>query len=146
MSDTQPLIIAAVDTSPFLEPVVQRAHNMAECLQARLVVLYVYPARSANLINDASYGDIALRSYEEQDLEEEVKIRADLEPRIEAAGAKPSALEVIGGTPSQTVVEQIEKRQAGLLVVGQPKARLGSLTTKMVKNAPCDVFIVRATE
>ncbi len=145
-TETQPLIIAAVDSSSFLEPVVERANHIAGCMQARLLVLHVYPAKSASLANEASYGDMTLRSYEEQDLEEEVKIRAELEPRLEAVGVKPSVLEVVGGSPAQTVEEQIEKRQASLLVVGQPKARLGSLTTKMVKGAPCDVYIVRVND
>ena len=35
---------------------------------------------------------------------------------------------------------------SSLLVVGQPKAWLGSLATRMVKNASCDVYIVRANE
>ncbi len=146
MNDTTPLIIAAVDESPFFEPVVQRASHMAECMQSRLVVLHVYPARSANYANEASMGDLSLRSNEERDLAEEVKIRERLEPRLEAIGVKPSVLEVVGGSPARTVEEMITKRGAELLVVGQPKARLGSLATKMVKSAPCDVYIVRVSE
>ncbi len=145
MNDNPPLIIAAVDESPFFEPVVRRASHMAECMQSRLVVLHVYPARSANYANEASMGDLALRSNEEQDLAEEVKIRERLEPRLEAVGVKPSVLEIVGGSPARTVEEMIEKRGAELLVVGQPKARLGSLATKMVKSAPCDVYIVRVS-
>jgi len=146
MNDTPPLIIAAVDESPFFEPVVQRAGYMAECMQARLVVLHVYPARAANYINDPSVGDFVLRGNEDRDLAEEVKIRERLEPRLEAVGIKPSVLEIIGGSPAQTMEEMIEKHDAQLLVVGQPKARLGSLATKMVKSASCDVYIVRASE
>jgi len=56
MSTDTPLIIAAVDTSSFLEPVVQCANRMAQCLDARLVVLHVFPAKSANFANEASYG------------------------------------------------------------------------------------------
>ena len=146
MTDTSPLMIAAVDESPFFEPVVQRAHHMAGCMQSRLVVLHVYPARSANYANEASMGDLTLRSNEDRDLEEEVKIRQRLEPRLEAIGVKPSVLEIVGGTPARTVEEMVNKRGATLLVVGQPKARLGSLATKMVKNAPCDVYIVRVND
>lgn len=146
MTDDSPLIIAAVDESPFFEPVVQRAQHMATCMQAGLMILHVYPARSVNYANEASMGDLTLRSNEERDLDEEVKLRARLEPRLEAIGVKPSALEIVGGTPARTVEEVLEKRHASLLVVGQPKAWLGSLATKMVKNASCDVYIVRVSE
>jgi len=146
MSDDETVIIAAVDASPFLEPVVGRANRLAECLDARLVVLHVFPAKSANLVNEGSYGDRKLRSEEQQDLEIEVKLRREIEPRIQALGISISVLEVIGGAPVRTIEEQLEKRNADLLVLGQPKARLGSVATKMAKNAACDVYIVRANE
>ena len=146
MTDVNSLIIAAVDESPFFEPVVRRAQYMAECLRATLVVLHVHPARAVNYANEASMGDLALRGNEERDLEEEVKARARLESRLKAIGVKPSVLEIVGGTPARMVEEMLEKRNASLLVVGQPKAWLGSLATRMVKNASCDVYIVRANE
>lgn len=146
MSTETPLIIAAVDASPFLEPVVQRANQMAQCLDARLVVLHVYPAKAVNLINDASYGDMTLRSNEEQDLEAEARLRQEIEPRIKALGVSTSVLEILGGSAARTIDEQLEKRGADLLVIGQPKARLGSVATKMTKNAACDVYVVRIGE
>ena len=146
MPGDKPLIIAAVDASPFLEPVVERASRLAECLDARLIVLHVFPAKSANLVNEASYGDMKLRSDEEQDLEAEVKLRQEIEPRIRALGISTPVLEVIGGAAARTIGEQLEKRNADLLVLGQPKARLGSVATKMARNAACDVYIVRSSE
>ncbi|MCG6934825.1 MAG: universal stress protein [Proteobacteria bacterium] len=146
MSTDTPLIIAAVDTSSFLEPVVQCANRMAQCLDARLVVLHVFPAKSANFANEASYGDMTLRSNEEQDLEAEVKLRQELEPRIKALGINPSVLEIMGGSAARTIDEQLEKREADLLVLGQPKSRLSSVATKMAKNASCDVYVVRVGE
>lgn len=146
MSDDAPLVIAAVDTTLFLEPVVQRANHLAQCLDARLLVLHVYPAKSVNLANAASSGDMTLKSYEEQDMEAEAKLRQELEPRLKAVGLNSVVLEIAGGSVVRTIEEQLEKHHADLLVLGQPKALLGSVATKMTKNAACDVYIVRVPE
>ncbi len=144
MSDEDALIIAAVDESECLEPVLRRAARLAQCFGGRLVALHVYPARSASLVNDESYGDLALHSAEQRDLQAELQLRNRLESRLAALGVRPGVLELLEGSPAATIAREVETRQAGILVVGRPKARLGSVATKLAKTAACDVHIVRA--
>lgn len=144
MSETQkPLIIAAIDTSEILEPVVTRAKKLSTCMDANLVIMHVVKDKSANLSN-ASYGDMVLGGIDEADIKIEDELRNTLASRLEAVGVNGSLLEIVAGSSAaKTVQEELEKRAADILIVGQPKAMLSSVTTNMAKNAACDVYIVR---
>ncbi len=142
MSHNPPVIIAAVDQSDMLEAVVARARHLAECQNGTLIVLHVIPEKGSSLFN-ASYGDLVIGGIDEKAVEIEEQVRLDLIPRLESVGVKASALQLVTGTPAKAVQEQLEHSGADMLVVGQPKARLGSVATNMAKNAVCDVYIVR---
>lgn len=144
MTDIQtPLIIAAIDSSDILEPVVTRADSLAKCIDATLVIMHIVKEKSANLSN-ASYGDMVLGGIDEEEIKVEDEVRNKLASRIEALGVNSNLLEIVAGSSAgKTVQDELEKRNADLLIVGQPKAMLGSVATNMAKHAACDVYIVR---
>jgi len=138
-----PLIIAAIDSSDILEPVVSRADNIAKCMDGTLVIMHIVKEKSANLSN-ASYGDMVLGGIDEEDIKIEDDLRHKLAARIDALGVNSNLLEIVAGSSAgKTVQDELEKRHADLLIVGQPKAMLGSVATNMAKHAVCDVYIVR---
>jgi nucleotide-binding universal stress UspA family protein len=144
MTENQtPLIIAAIDSSDILEPVVTRADKLARCMNATLVIMHIVKEKSANLSN-ASYGDMVLGNIDDEDIKIEDDMRNKLAIRIDALGVNSSLLEIVAGSSvGKTVQDELEKRNADLLIVGQPKAMLGSVATNMAKHAACDVYIVR---
>jgi len=141
-NEQTPIIIAAIDQSEMLESVVARAQHLATCLKGTLIVLHVVTEKMESLAN-ASYGDFVLGSVDESIMDVEDAVRNKLALRLESVGVKRSTLELIGGAPAKAVQEQLKLRDASMLVVGQPKSRLGSVATSMAKHAACDVYIVR---
>ena len=137
--------MAAIDQSEMLEMVVERAQQLATCLKGTLIVLHVVTEKMESLAN-ASYGDLILGSVDQTIMEAEDAVRNEIGRRLESVGVKSSVLELIGGAPAKAVQEQLKQRNAVMLVVGQPKSRLGSVATSMAKHAACDVYIVRYHE
>ncbi len=144
MSQDTPVIIAAVDQSEILEPVVKRAKHLTDCLNGELIVLHVISGKGSSMVN-ASYSDMVLGTFDDKELEVEEQIRQLLARRLELIGVEPGCLQLAEGSPAKTVERYLEERDAYMLVVGQPKAMLSSVTTNMAKKAACDVYIVRVS-
>ncbi len=144
MSQDTPVIIAAVDQSEILEPVVKRARHLADCLNGELIVLHVISGKGSSMVN-ASYSDMVLGTFDDKELEVEEQIRQVLARRLELIGVEPDCLQLAEGSPAKTVERYLEEHDASMLVVGQPKAMLSSVTTNMAKKAACDVYIVRVS-
>ena len=143
MSDKAKQVVAAVDASPYFEPVVRRAQKLADCLDASLTVLHVMSDKTPSMANEFSYGDLVLGGYDNEVLVVEERIKQAFEDRLRNAGLTEPELLIVAGSPARTISDYLDEHDAALLVVGQPKAHLGSVATKLVKRASCDVYICR---
>ena len=138
------VILAAVDTSPLASQVVELAARTARRTwpDAQLHILHVF--RSTRVDRPSSVG------FNRDSLLEDA--RSYLEHHVRAA-RKQCTAPVVGlfaeGDPSEEIVRAARSINADLIVVGTEdiagieRFLLGSVATKVAKQAPCSVLIVR---
>lgn len=82
------------------------------------------------------------------ELEERKHVLAEAVGQLEAKGVDAHMVEAVGD-PADAIVTQAEEMGADLVVVGTRgrnivgRLLLGSVSTKVVQHAPCDVLVVR---
>jgi len=135
-------IVVAYDGSEHADRALDRAAELASS-GAELVV--VSAVKIGTLERDPAGGTSAVDPIEAEWARENLdKARARL-------GAKAGSVRTVEGhgDPADTVVRQAQDEGADLIVVGTrglnvaQRALLGSVSTKIVHHAPCDVLVVR---
>jgi nucleotide-binding universal stress UspA family protein len=135
-------MVVAYDGSDHSDRALERAASLAE---ANDEIVIVSAARLATLSHDPALGTSAVDPIESEWARENLdKARARL------GEVKPTVRTFEGhGDPADAVVRQAEDEGADLIVVGTrglnvaQRALLGSVSTKIVHHAPCDVLVVR---
>ncbi len=136
-------IVVGFDGSEHGRRALERAVELARSSGARLAI--VSTAEVSRLLRDPAMG---VSAVEPADVEQRAKAleqaRAYLAERgLEADFVKGS------GDPADVLVQEAEESGADLIVVGTrglsaaPRWLLGSVSTKVVHHAPCDVLVVR---
>jgi nucleotide-binding universal stress UspA family protein len=149
MTDYQ-VIVVGTDGSSLAGPTVARAAWLAKHDDADLVIVCAYSSLSrreeaknvATTGGDARIDEVLGRSAAGEAISQAVAVAAD-------QGATVAAALLVEGDPAAALVKIARDRQAELLVVGARQDRsiaerlLGTVATEAVKQATCDVLIVR---
>jgi len=140
-------VVVGSDGTPTSLYAVDRAAEVAQAAQARLVVVTAYkegdpstaPSPSAGAHRDL-YGAEAARKALEKSITGLTKERARfIEQRLIAGDPAKALLDTIGSNPANLIV--VGNRGLGA-TEGQ---RLGSVPSTVVKNAMCDVLVVQTS-
>jgi maltose/moltooligosaccharide transporter len=140
-------VVVGSDGTPTSQYAVDRAAEVAQAAQARLVVVTAYSEGDASTApaTDAGshrnlYGAEAARKALEKSITGLTKERARfIEQRL------------VAGDPGQALLDTIGANPANLIVVGNrglgasPGQHLGSVPAHVVKNALCDVLVVQTS-
>jgi nucleotide-binding universal stress UspA family protein len=136
-------IVCPVDDSVGARAALRVASELAELLEARLVLLHVAPPTEAPGVSAAPAGQDRLREAEVADA------RALLESIAKEAGLRdPFELRTATGSAPEQTVSISREVDAALIVLGSrgrgdlTSAVLGSVSHKIASNAPCPVVIV----
>lgn len=141
-------ILVALDFSPVAEKVIVRAKEMAEQLQAKLILVHVFEY----IPPMEPVGDMLLGidwGINEQELVELAKERfTQLVEKQEITGCKR---DVIVGNARTEIARYAQEQGCDLIIVGSHGrsglARLlGSTANAVLHHAHCDVLAVRADE
>lgn len=146
-------VVVGTDGSPLAEPTVARAAWTAARDEADLVIVCVWSELSrrddaknvATVGGDARIGEVLGRQSASQAVAEAVAV-------AQAGGATIAAALLAQGEPAQALVQIATERRADLLVVGAIQDTsiagrlLGTVAGDVVRDAPCDVLIVRPEE
>ncbi len=141
-------ILVALDFSPVAEKVIVRAKEMAEQLQAKLILVHVFEY----IPPMEPVGDMLLGidwGINEQELVELAKERfTQLAEKQEITGCKR---DVIVGNARTEIARYAQEQGCDLIIVGSHGrsglARLlGSTANAVLHHAHCDVLAVRADE
>lgn len=135
-------IVVAYDGSEDADRALDRAASIADA-SSELVV--VSAARLAALTHDPALGTSAVDPVESE------WARENLDKARGRLGERPFTIRTVEahGDPADAVVRQAKEEDADLIVVGTrglnmaQRALLGSVSTKIVHHAPCDVLVVR---
>src|SRR5205823_5692365 len=140
-------VVVGSDGTPTSLYAVDRAAEVAEAAQAKLVVVTAYnesdpgtaPSLSKGLHRDL-YGAAAARNALEKSLAGLLRERARyIEQRL------------VRGDPAKALLDTVGSNPANLIVVGNrglgasEGQRLGSVPSHVVKNAMCDVLVVQTS-
>lgn len=141
-------ILVPIDFSDHAEAALAHAVELARTHDARLLLLFVveepafpsfYGAGAATLYDELP--DVSARAQEALD-EWADKIR---EPRPR------TSTHVEKGSPGPAIVAFAEERRADLIVIaslgrtGLERMMLGSVAEKVVRKAPCSVFVLKSS-
>lgn len=144
MGITYQNVIVAIDGSEASKKAFQKAILVANNNQARLIIAHVIDART--------YG--ALNAYNEALSEETNKAVEELVNNYAAKATEAGVAEIVTciehGTPNQKITKDIaEKYDADLIICGArglnavERLLLGSVSEGLIRNANCDVLVVR---
>ncbi len=135
-------IIVGYDGSEQSDRALQRAADLTD---GDVSLIVVSAARYAPLTHDPVLGPSAVDPIESEWARGNLdKARA----RLEGKGVEVRTVEG-HGDPADALVRQAKDEEADLIVVGTRgmnaarRAVLGSVSTKVVHHAPCDVLIIR---
>ncbi|HVR72697.1 MAG TPA: universal stress protein [Planctomycetota bacterium] len=146
MAATQ-LIIAGVDFSPFSESALKQAGRIAQSAHAKLQVVHVIESfvladlETALKAARGNVRDEVLAGFRE-------KLKALVAQMVPGSVSVESEVRV--GNPVMEVLKVVRDRKADLLVIGSngasdPSQGPGTLATKCVRKAVCNVLLVRGT-
>jgi nucleotide-binding universal stress UspA family protein len=135
-------IVCAVDDSDEAPDVLHVAHELAQALAKRLVVVHVAPPTEAPGVSAAPAGQERLRAAEEADASELLQRLASSE------GLANIELRAEIGSPAKRILETCLEEDAALVVLGSrgrgdvKSTLLGSVSHAVASGAPCPVVIV----
>lgn len=133
-------VLVGVDGSDSSRLAARRAAEVASALGAQLRVLVAV---------DSSMGDGAADSDGHRMTAGEVAERIAMEVAQSVSDVLADVqTDVWPGKPAEALVEEAERLDAELIVVGNRRAQglarvLGSVASAVVSHAPCDVYIVK---
>ncbi len=145
-ADMVKIILLPIDFSQYSQPLIDYAKELAELYRARIQLLHVvekpaFPAlyKIEHLLSEETLLDIAAASKNELfNIMKESKLPADCE------------LHVINGKADQSIAKFAQDHNCDLIVIsthgltGLEHLLIGSVTEKVVRSAPCPMFIVKA--
>jgi nucleotide-binding universal stress UspA family protein len=141
------LYLVAIDGSPASERALERAIELAKVARARLSLITVRnipPIEAPGVAGAAalvvSFPDMA---------EAEHQLLSTAATQATTAGVEVAEAVSEVGDAVTKIVKKAEDDHADLVIVGShgrkgfPRALLGSVAEKVVRNAPCSVLVVR---
>jgi nucleotide-binding universal stress UspA family protein len=145
-------ILAAVDGSVHADSALDLAADLAQQLDALLIILYVGVPIFAGQARD-ELGELARMEHNEQTEYEMLQnagrhFVSAAEQRARKRGAQRIEPLVEIGDPAKRIVDVASARQAGLIVLGRrgigaiAQLLLGSVSYKVVQTSKCPVVIV----
>jgi nucleotide-binding universal stress UspA family protein len=149
-------ILVAYDGSEQSKRAMDHAAEMANTNKGTLVVLTVVPKETLPVLADEGFGTVPVTSTQEwADYQEKLKesYTKSQEEAAKGVKAKYPKLKVdsilLEGRPSSTIVEQAEKNQADLIVMGSRGIGgisgwiLGSTSKRVVESCTKPVLIIK---
>ena len=136
-----PVIIVGVDGSPTAMKAAESARQKALALNARLHVVTAFDSGSAEFYGSDSDTWVAPDAYSAQQIAQSAATELQApELTVTFSAAR--------GKPAEVLIEEAERHQAQMIVVGNIRMRglgrvLGSVANSVAHNAPCDVLIVK---
>jgi nucleotide-binding universal stress UspA family protein len=138
-------VLAPVDFSPVTQRVVEEAAVLARAIGGRLVLLNVVPPPPI-MASEYAANDVAVQVLQQSKRAAATKL-ARLQKQLSDVGLTAHAIHRVG-PPGPRIVEQAERLQAELIVIGSHghgsiyDLLVGSTTTRVLKVATCPVIIV----
>jgi nucleotide-binding universal stress UspA family protein len=138
-----PHILVAVDGSAQARQACSLAAGLAHACRARLTALHIaMPVPASSFVGPGTrlWGEAAMRANAQDILEE---------ARAIVGNRAPFTATLAFGDPAQRICEQARELKADLVVVGSrglgavERLLLGSVSTAVVKQAPCSVLVIR---
>jgi len=138
-------ILIAVDISGETEQVLESATDIAEQNNAEIIVLHV----AETPVSPYSQWSDYIVPISEMQLQE--ALFSQLSELVENAGLSKSLIHIVFGRPIDIIVEQAEKNEVDLIVMGTHgrhglKRLLGSTANGVLHHTNCDVLAVRIRE
>lgn len=136
-------VIVGVDGSETAYKAASRAATLAEGLDAELVVV------SAHITGNTEVVHIGNDTWILDDAEQALKLAEQVAMKLREQHPSVTVRPAAGrGKPQDVLIEEAERTDAQLLVVGNVGMKglrrvLGSVAWSVVHNAPCDVLVVK---
>jgi len=136
-------ILVGHDGSEQADRALSRAVEMAAAMKASLLVLTVVPDLCMMELSDDDCRDM----YKIMTQESEKRL-ALLKKKLAKKGVRMESL-VKFGKDAETIIKTCSEKKAGLLIVGShgrhgaKKFLLGSVSSRVLEHAPCDVLVVK---
>lgn len=135
------VIIVGVDGSPTAMRAAESARNNALALKAQLHVVTAFDSERTEIYGSGSDTWIV------SDADTAEKIAKDVAGRLETPELAVT-YSAARGKPAEALIEEAERHDAQMIVVGNLRMRgigrvLGSVANSVAHNAPCDVLIVK---
>ncbi|WP_026551227.1 universal stress protein [Arthrobacter sp. H20] len=136
-------VVVGVDGSDTAYKAASRAATLAEGLGSELVVL------SAHMTGNTEVVRIGNDTWILDDAEQALKLAERVAVKLREEHPSVTVRSAAGrGKPQDVLIEEAERADAQLLVVGNVGMKglrrvLGSVAWSVVHNAPCDVLVVK---
>lgn len=139
-------ILCPIDFSEGSRAALRAAAELAQVCSAEITLLHVFPRPSVG--SDALSEVVMEEALSHLGTEARGRL-ASWKAEAEALGAKNVAVAAASGSPWEVIVKTAEKDRTHAIVMsthgrtGFERAFLGSVAEKVVRHAPCGVFVVR---
>ncbi len=138
-------ILVATDGSEYTKNAVKKAMTLAKMLDAEIVGLYVVDISPIvpMTLDETTFPMVEFMRNEGNGVLENLKKQA------EDMGVKIKVMKK-EGIPADEIIEAAKEEDVDLIVIGTlgrsalEKLLLGSVAEKVIRHAPCPVFVVRA--
>ena len=137
-------ILVATDGSEYTKNAVKKALSLAKMLDAEIVGLYVVDISPIvpMTLDETTFPMVEFMRNEGDDVLESLKKQA------EGMGVRIKLMKR-EGIPADEIIEAAKEEDVDLIVIGTlgrsalEKLLLGSVAEKVIRHAPCPVFVVR---
>lgn len=139
----QKTIVVGVDGSATAQAAARRAAELARDMRARLHVVCAY-RRFEVEVSDPGADKYSISTEDEALLTAQAAV-SELEDLVQDV-----SVAALQGAPDKVLVDQAERLEADLIVVGNRGVRglgrvLGSVARSVAQTAPCDIYVVKTT-
>jgi nucleotide-binding universal stress UspA family protein len=141
-------ILMAHDGSKQADLALKRAMHLASKMNASLVVISVIPDLFTDFYIMMDVSDGESQGLSRTMAENTNRFMAGISEALAKSGLEV-ATKVIFGSPAKTIIDIAKSEKVDMIVVGShgrtgpEKFLLGSVTSRVVDHAPCDVLVVR---
>jgi len=143
-------ILVAIDGSPYSDKAAEEAVRMAagnpSQFKSKIYAMLVLPSTPRSTFTDFVPAPPITETKEWDELRERVFYVIEKDAKEVDI---PLEIKVVYGDPADELVKFAEQEQIDVIVIGSTgkgflkRQLLGSVSNKVVKNAPCSVYIVR---
>lgn len=137
------IIVTGVDGSETASRAARRAAEVAETFQAALHIVSAFGPGEQRELRDGEGGRFVINLQDEAEryIADAAEIVRSEFPTLEVSTA------VVNDTPADVLVEEAERLDARLIVVGNKRVQgptriLGSVARTVAANASCDIYVV----